>query len=385
MPAKSWRRACRKAPWLLRLYGRMPRPSTARRGVESWIASLRESRVRETASPESESSKTTRVTSGLTRGASFGTWDRSSSFWRTCQGSLFPTGKEDEARLSAGYSESWPKTGGMQNGACYRRPSVVPRTSESGSSFWPTANVPNGGRVMKAEDVQAKGTTAKGKRQVPLEEVAKLWPTPDANVFQDGHDCTPEEWDARRQRLKENAKTPNGNGCGIPLAMAAQLWRSPGACSPNSLRGVGRDPNTRLAAGKQVNLQDQASFWATPRATDGEKGGPNQSFSAGSTPLATMSCQFSPPDQMTRSGEPSSNDSLSLLPRYRRWLYSRVGVPWKEMPTDEEELRANPVQLNPWFVDWLQGWPIGWTDFAPVATEWSRFKQLLHSLSSGVV
>lgn len=34
---------------------------------------------------------------------------------------------------------------------------------------------------MKPEDVLAKGSTDKGKRQVPLEMAARLWPTPTAN------------------------------------------------------------------------------------------------------------------------------------------------------------------------------------------------------------
>lgn len=34
-------------------------------------------------------------------------------------------------------------------------------------------------------------------------------------------------------------------------------------------------------------------------------------------------------------------------------------------------------RLNPLFVEWLMGWPLGWTDFAPVATEWSRWSQLM--------
>lgn len=47
-------------------------------------------------------------------------------------------------------------------------------SSTAAQEFWPTPNVPNGGRSMSAEDVAAKGKTAQGKRQVQLENVAKF-------------------------------------------------------------------------------------------------------------------------------------------------------------------------------------------------------------------
>ncbi len=54
----------------------------------------------------------------------------------------------------------------------------MPDTGETGFGFWPTANVPNGGRVMKEEDALAKGKTANGKRQVGLQDAVKFWPMP---------------------------------------------------------------------------------------------------------------------------------------------------------------------------------------------------------------
>jgi len=41
--------------------------------------------------------------------------------------------------------------------------------------------------------------------------------------------------------------------------------------------------------------------------------------------------------------------------------------------------------LNPLFVEWLMGWPIGWTDFAPLETASSRYKQLLRTELSRLV
>lgn len=45
----------------------------------------------------------------------------------------------------------------------------------------------------------------------------------------------------------------------------------------------------------------------------------------------------------------------------------------------ESQSISGPRRLNPVFVEWLMGWPLGWTDFAPVGTEWYRWQR--HMLS----
>src|SRR3990167_3627127 len=63
-PASSWSRAWRTAPLIQRLYGLISEPSTADRGVASWIASLAASPASPTASPANGSEPLTSVTSG---------------------------------------------------------------------------------------------------------------------------------------------------------------------------------------------------------------------------------------------------------------------------------------------------------------------------------
>lgn len=70
----------------------------------------------------------------------------------------------------------------------------------------------------------------------------RLWPTPNASVANDGE--KPATWLARREKLKE--KRVNGNGAGMPLSIAVQLWPTPAArdyrhpnAVPYSSRGGG--------------------------------------------------------------------------------------------------------------------------------------------------
>jgi hypothetical protein len=89
-----------------------------------------------------------------------------------------------------------------------------------------------------------------------------LWPTPDAAVANDGESV--ETWLARAEELK--AKGYNGNGAGMPLAIAAKLWPTPhqadgtGGGSP-----IRHDPNV---SGGRSNLRDVVKLWPTPIERD---------------------------------------------------------------------------------------------------------------------
>ena len=62
--------------------------------------------------------------------ASLAKWDQDTCSWRTHQFSL-----QGDLEL---FSETWPRWGLMRGGECWERTMLVPRTSASGSGFWPT-------------------------------------------------------------------------------------------------------------------------------------------------------------------------------------------------------------------------------------------------------
>lgn len=142
------------------------------------------------------------------------------------------------------------------------------------------------------------------------------------------------------------------------------LWRTPTVQTENAMRGTGQDPELRALQGHTVNLQDQAKGfelnrnWPTPRTEDGE--------SAGNHPGAQDSLTG-----VTRQWPtPKANDAEKrgmIAENPRNGLVSAAQKTGKK-------------KLNPNFVDWLMGFPPGWTSvsigFAPEEMRLYRQRQL---------
>lgn len=120
-------------------------------------------------------------------------------------------------------------------------------------------------------------------------------------------------------------------------------WRTPDAADPN--RGA-MDPLKRANANHQVFLKDQAVFWASPTSRDWKGGAESRIETMRLDTQAEIEFPSSRPDPETSTpGQPS----LSNAP-------------------------TSPLRLNPAFVEWLMGWPEGWTDAgAPVASHSYHF------------
>ena len=184
-------------------------------------------------------------------------------------------------------------------------------------------------------------------------------------------------------------------------------------------------------------------IWSTPRASDAEKGGPNQQFGAGGTPLPAQTAQwmtprahevgqyqydrgdktkpvptltgqaevetFSRPDPaMPRDGPSLPTATLRAYRRCRATTDSclrfemrallRMGIRargkgWARTQPAPFIRPAFRRQLNPIFVEWLMGWPPGWTMTARGAapngsacseTALSRYRQLMRSALSSL-
>jgi len=198
------------------------------------------------------------------------------------------------------------------------------------SATWPRWGMMRGG--------ECSGLATPERRT--SETASGSWPTP---VKTDSHDhesmSSPEHWQERQE-----AKARHGIRLQFPLRVAVRMWpEGPGAAYPKEK-------------------------WPTPTKSDGSGGVGHSPNCQGGMNLRTAVRRES---QRETFPTPTVNDSKNNNP-------------------PSQALRNTPPlnvvvggSLNPAWVEWLMGWPLGWTDLHASATD--RFRQWCasHGAASG--
>ena len=330
-----WLSAWKKGSWIRLLSGMILPRSEADAGVAEWISSMLAYHASPTPSPdESKATKTTDI-SGPTSSESS---RKPSPPWcssKTSQDSL------PGFDLSERNYQLWAST--------LRRDSLARRKSGqaingSGSSSWLTANVPNGGRVGSLELVESRGSMPEGKRSVGLESQSAHWATPKARQ----RDDSPSE---RRRNT--------------PSLDSEVLWRTP----------------AKLEAGVKVErLEGKMGARMYDKGT-------GRQAQYGLTQQVFLQAQ-----ETEKPGRQSSNsgpNSLRLWPTARtceamaRTINENAKFPNLETVVAREGNHGK--KINPLFVEWLMGYPLGWTALEPVEMESYLLRQrgLLRALREG--
>lgn len=314
MPSSYWRRGSMRKSWIRRLSGRILKHSMAEAGVRLWMELLEDSLVSRSVSLGNKKDPPMSDGSGPISLESFAMWNPDSCSWKTSQACLLE-GWET-------YSKTWPTAGTMRNGECFRRLRSALHISESESSSWLTPDVPLGGRTLSARAVDAKGQTDKGKRQVGLNNQAKHWPTARAN-----------DWKDSDQPRSRRGLMPDQH-----LPAAAKHWPTPTASDYGHNRGgsMGRVGPERPSLSTLVG-----KTWPTPIQSDSKRSGSRNQ--AGSRAHKGISLT----DAITST---SSHQARTI-------------------PNDGSESSVKRRSLNPQFVEWLMGLPIGWTNSESLETQ----------------
>jgi hypothetical protein len=220
--------------------------------------------------------------------------------------------KTSQASLLTGtlaeYSETWPKAGTMRSGTLLRLRKSEHRTAANASSSWPTP------------DSNTSTYSNHHGGFVNLREKASEWPTPAASWFERGQ-TSPEVWEQRQKERTERGELPFAT----PLHVEAALWDTPKASSDKG------GPNQRDGQGRPY-LDAQARQWPTPTASD-------------IFPYTEAEARRRSPDLPTTAS--------------------------RQAPTIEQpghECSPKCRRLNPLFVEWLMGFPIGDTALERSAT-----------------
>ena len=145
--------------------------------------------------------------------------------------------------------------------------------------MWMTPNLPLGGRTNTAEQVQAKGKTDSGKRQISLEGQTMHWPTPQAR----------------------DVKSPDMEGSG--------------------------NYERKVENGWTIDLNSAAANWPTPATRDWKSGeASEETLNRNARPLLEIASHFSlpAPPTSTHGGKSPSGSTRRLNPDFVDWL---MGLP----------------------------------------------------------
>ena len=250
-------------------------------------------------------------------------FDPSTCSWRIAQHSLFGDLAE--------FSETWPRWGTMRSGECWALSMPGLHTSGNASGLLPTplASLATNGDPNHRDSSGRPG----------LQMAAMMWQTP--TVEDAGRKGSKEGW----KKYQEGNQT---SGC--RLRNQVQMWPTPNC--PNGGRSVKHVTDWRGKSayhnGKkvQVGLEAAVKMWPTPVAmmptptVHGNYNRKGMSKNSGDG-LATFVAKFPTP-----CAQDAKNSPLPVSQRAGYLLKQR------EQPGG---------QLNPTWVEWLMGWPVGWS------------------------
>jgi len=314
-----WQRAWRTRPYLRRLSGPTSEPSTAARGAESWISLLRATRASLSRPPAVDLVKTILATCGpMSRESSL----RQGLLWSSAKTSplICPSASIASPRIWKGWAI------GLRLESSVRQWSGRP-TSATGCSGLrlPTPMTPNGGR------------TTQGQGQAHLETMAYqgLLPTPGAQDTQ----RSPEAWEKARRKHKEK---------GVNLQ-------------------------------KSLLVESTKMFLPTPTSRDHKGGADWSKRQRGGN--ARRESDKTLPDVVEFLPTPTAGDSKGSGSRECPGSRALGGMSLTDAVTGSAKGRAHGTggKLRPQFVEWMMGWPTGWTDCEPVAMESFRSWRREHS------
>lgn len=338
----SWR-GWKTKPWIKRLSGTTLPPSTANRGAASWISCMAAIHASPSASPEENSATKTQDTSGLTSPVSSEKSNRRFASSKTSAG-IYDWASNKRMMTF----ERWVIA--LRLACLQRKKSALPIDANDCSS-WPTAVATDG------EKGGPNSNHGNGTPHLAAAAVRTQWYTPDV----------PNGGRVRPADMSETGAMADGRKRQVGLENQARfVWPTPMA-NPNTNRQTKPTPS-QIKGEHGLNLAMVAvqSSWPTPRTCAGKR-------SSGSNRTELVNSWATPMTRDWKDGAATSENvpTNSILGR--------------QAPRSMNDGSGSTLSLNPLFVEWLMGWPIGWTDCVSAVTASSRWLRLMRSELSRVL
>ena len=153
------------------------------------------------------------------------------------------------------------------------------------------------------------------------------------------------------------------------------LWPTP-TCQDN-IQAVGQ-----FTAKTGTTLGYAARYWTTPSATDGQRGGTITENMTGSSLTQQINTpeKWPTPSAMIVDAKSSVVKLSGRTPNHNRASTDDRLDYTVERKSFQPGQQTPPMRLNPEWVEWLMGWPQGWTDLKPLGMDRFREWQQQHSL-----
>lgn len=397
---QAWSRRWKQGGFIRRLSGLTCSPSTLDRGVEQFISSLVATPAKTTALQESAPEQAAIASSHPKSAASPKSAGLILSSERTCRGT-----RTDNSQPSSRHWSDWATA--LRQEYSVRPKPEIPCAANDCSS-WPSASdVSTRGGSQSPEKRRAGG------HAVNLEDVAENWAAPQARDHFPAH--TPERIKAMKaqghgmRNLNDEAATWHAPRANDPekrgqisddprngIAGQAEHWEAPtvGAITGGNRTRSGSRSDELLLTGQAMSASEK---WSAPKASDGEKGGPNQRGSKGDVPLPGQAAQWAAPAARDHKGS-SEGSMFRQDGKSRADLLDCQAEQFFRPPSSLDQPIAGgsicstdspntnqPSQkrkLNPIFVEALMRWPTGLSGFERPETAWTQWWQLMPSYLS---
>jgi len=290
----------------------------------------------------------------------FAKYDQNTCSWKTPQCSLL-----GDLEL---FSETWPKSGMMQNGKCSELTMLALPTvgKESGSlRMIPTPTCSD----VRTANMKSSQTSDNTMHSVTLarlveQEPWKMWNTPNCMDA-----LPPRSEEALKKQYMNNREGRSEHSTlreQVVFKKPGELWPTPRAQEPGSTSvGYGR------GLAELVEGKEQRVVYPTPRSRDYKDGmsiPPSRVENPGKATLGqkiAMDSKKYPTPSATRRGAHNGKvkGEVDIEKRQRT---SASGVSYGATL----ETVVGSGQLNPDWVEWLMLWPVGWTSLSPITMDW---------------